>query len=82
MTGTAEGGRKLNEERSENSEKESAAMIERYLKGVSFPAEKEELIQQAKSNNAPEDVLRVLSRLKEKDYQTAIDVSKEVARVE
>jgi len=82
MTGTAEGGRKLSEERYENSEKASSAMMERYLKGVLFPAEKEELIQQAKSNNAPEDVLRVLNRLEEKDYQTAIDVSKEVARVE
>lgn len=50
MTGTSEGGRKLNKERDLKTLKKQ--------------------------------VLCVLNRLEEKDYQTAIDVSKEVARVE
>ena len=63
-------------------DKASPAAIERYLKGINFPSNKQGLISRAKENNAPDDVLRVLDRFEEKDYHTVIDVSKEVGRVE
>ena len=82
MAGTTEGGRKASEGGRGDPEKASLAAVERYLKGIHFPAEKEDLIQHAKGNKAPDDVLRVLNRFEDKLYYNAVDVAKEVGRVE
>lgn len=82
MAGTTEGGRKSSEGGRGNPEKASPAAVERYMKGIYFPANKENLIQHAKGNQAPEDIISVLNRFEDKEYHTAIDVSKEVGRVE
>ncbi len=82
MAGTTEGGRKSSEGGRGDPEKASPAAVERYLRGIHFPAEKRELIQHAKENGAPDDVLRVLSRFEDKEYSGAVDVAKEVGKVE
>lgn len=82
MAGTTEGGRKASEGGRGNPEKASPAAIERYLKGIHYPANKKDLTSQAKNNGAPEDVMSVLNRFEEKEYHSPIDVSKEVGRVE
>ena len=82
MTGTSEGGKKTSEGGRGNPEKASPAAIERYLKGIHFPANKKKLMDQAKTNNAPEDVMKVLGRFEEKDYSSPIDVAKEVGKAE
>jgi len=64
-----------------DSEKASPTAIERYLKGMTFPADKKALIEKAKSNDAPEDVMKTLNQFEEKTYSTVIDVSKEVERI-
>lgn len=82
MVGTTEGGKKAAEGGRGDSEKASPAAVEKYLKGINFPADKESLIKHAEENDAPEDVLHTLSQLEEKEYHSAIDVSKEVGRIE
>ena len=82
MAGTIEGGRKASQGGRGDPEKASPAAIERYLKGIHFPAGKDDLIQQAKGNGAPDDVLRVLNRFENKEYSGAVDVAKEVGKVE
>lgn len=62
--------------------KASPAAIERYLKGIHYPAEKQDLINKAKENSAPSDVISVLNRFNEHTYNSPIDVSKEVGRIE
>jgi hypothetical protein len=57
MAGTTEGGKKASEGGRGNPEKASPAAIERYLKGINFPANKEALIKHAKGNQAPQDIL-------------------------
>lgn len=58
------------------------AAIERCLKGIHYPASKDDLLKQAKGNGAPEYVLNILSRFEDKKYNTIINVSKEVGQVE
>jgi hypothetical protein len=82
MAGTTEGGKKTSEGGRGDPEKASPAAIERYLKGINFPAGKEDLLKHAKENQSPEDVLHVLNQFEEKEYHSVIDVSKEVGRIE
>lgn len=82
MAGTTEGGKKSSEGGRGNPEKASPAAVERYIKGIDFPADRDNLIKQAEKNNAPEDVLHVLNQFEEKEYRTVIDIAKEVGRIE
>ncbi|AZL16301.1 DUF2795 domain-containing protein [Rickettsiales endosymbiont of Stachyamoeba lipophora] len=60
--------------------KVNAAEIERYLKGIHYPANKNDLIDQAKKNNAPKDILNELQAFDDHQYASPIDVSKEFSR--
>jgi hypothetical protein len=51
--GRSEGGRKSSEGGRGSATKASPAAIERYLKDIEFPADKQELISQARDNGAP-----------------------------
>jgi hypothetical protein len=81
MSGTTEGGRKSSESGRGDPQKESPTAIERDLKGVHYPASKDELLRQAKNNGAPEDALYVLNKFQKKKYNTNLDISKEVSHV-
>jgi len=54
----------------------SAAELEKYLKGVSFPASKDNLIEKARANGAPEEVIDMINDLSEDNFNSPIDVSK------
>lgn len=49
--------------------------VQKHLKGIEFPASKDELIEQAQTNNAPEEVMDMLDGIEEKDYQNVAEVS-------
>ena len=82
MTGTTEGGRKSSEGGREDPNKASPAAIEKYLKGIHFPAQKHGLISKAQDNEAPQDIINVLNRFEDKKYGSAVDIAKEVGVVE
>ena len=75
-------GKKSSQGGNSNPEKASPLAIERYIKGIHFPADKDDLIEKSKKNNAPDDVMKVLSKFEEKEYKSVIDISKEVGRIE
>lgn len=54
----------------------SAAELEKYLKGVNFPASRQDLIKKAKANGAPEEVIDMINDLSEDNFNSPIDVSK------
>ncbi|MGN6671384.1 MAG: DUF2795 domain-containing protein [Candidatus Nucleicultricaceae bacterium] len=54
------------------------AFLERYLKGIHYPATKKELIRRALQNDAPRQVLYALIHFNRKEYVSTIDVAKEV----
>lgn len=81
MTGTTVGGEKTSEGGRGNPEKASPSAIEKYLKGIHFPADKNKLINQARENSAPDDVIHVLSQFGEEEYHSVIDIAKEVGNI-
>jgi hypothetical protein len=62
----------------EESEFVSRGEVDVYLKGVQFPAGKDELIENAESLCAPQKVIDALDRLPEKRYGGAGEVESAV----
>ena len=54
----------------------SAADVEHAIKGIKFPANRNDLINQARNNKEETEVVQVLENLPEDDFRTAVDVSK------
>jgi hypothetical protein len=50
---------------------------QKALKGMDYPAGKQEIIEKARENNAPQEVMQILEDLPEREFQNAADVSKE-----
>ncbi len=59
----------------------SAAELEKYLKGVDYPASKDDLLQKARSNGAPDEVIDMIDSLTETRFNSPIDVSKAFGEV-
>ena len=55
--------------------KVSPAVVEKSIKGIKFPASKQDLLQQAESNNATEDVLNILENVPDKQFNSPVDIS-------
>ena len=55
--------------------KVSPAQVEKYIKGIKFPASKQQLLQQAEINNANDDVLNILENVPDKEFNSPIDIS-------
>lgn len=64
-----------------HSSKVSAAQIQVYLKGMDYPANKEEIVQHAEQNNAPESVLKYLRQLPERQYDRPNHVQQEFGKM-
>jgi hypothetical protein len=61
--------------------REAAAESQSFLRGVDYPADKEKLRETAESNEAPENVIRLIERLPERKYDYPTDVQMEVSSV-
>ena len=61
---------------------ESPANVSFHLKGIDFPAGKQDLASQAKKNGAPPEVLDAIDRMPEDDFQSMADVMKAYGEAE
>lgn len=59
----------------------SAAEVEKYIGGIDFPADKNELVSHAKEKGAPKEVIDFINRFPDQEYGSAIDVSRGVSEV-
>lgn len=62
--------------------KASPIQVQKYLSGMDYPADKDEIIDHAKDQGADNDVVQILQQLPERDYKTAADVSKAIGQIE
>jgi len=53
---------------------ESPANVNFYLKGMDFPAGREDLVRQAQQNDAPPEVLDVIKRMPDRRFQNMANV--------
>jgi Protein of unknown function (DUF2795) len=56
--------------------------VEKYLKGVNYPATKEELVETAKRNKADQDLTNLLQRLPEREFYKPTDVTHEISNIQ
>lgn len=54
----------------------SAAELEKYLKGMDYPASKDDLISKARANGAPDEVIDMINSLSESSFNSPVDVAK------
>ena len=62
-----------------NDNKTNPVELQKHLKGMNYPAGKQELVEHAKQQGAPEDVLSALEGLPEQQYEAPTDVTKAVS---
>ena len=60
----------------------SPAIVEKYLAGMHYPAERNKLIDNAQNKNASEAVMTLLNKLPMKTYTSPIDITKEIGKLE
>jgi hypothetical protein len=60
----------------------SPAIVEKYLAGMHYPAERKKLINNAQNKEAPDNVMELLNKLPEKTYTSPIDITKEIGKIE
>ncbi|MFQ4146269.1 DUF2795 domain-containing protein [Chlorogloeopsis sp. ULAP02] len=56
--------------------------LQKHLKGVDYPANKQQLIERAKQQGADENAISVLQQIPDQEYQTPTDVSEAVGNIE
>jgi hypothetical protein len=56
--------------------------VEKYLAGMHYPAKKSKLVDNAQNKNAPDDVMDLINKLPEKTYNSPIDITKEIGKIE
>lgn len=60
----------------------SPANIMHHLKGIHFPAQKRDLVQQAKQNRAGQDIMEILNDIPEQKFDGVAEVLKAVGAAE
>ncbi|MGB9929800.1 MAG: DUF2795 domain-containing protein [Methanosarcina sp.] len=55
----------------------SRIQVEKFLKGIGYPAKKEALIEHAKKNHASNEILQMLENIPDKEYTGAEEISRE-----
>lgn len=56
--------------------------LQKHLKGVDYPASKEQLIQHAQKQGADDNAISALQQIPDQEYETPTDVSAAVGDVE
>jgi hypothetical protein len=59
----------------------SASQLTMYLKNTDFPADKKKIVDMAKSNGAPENIIQMLNKLPDKQYSSSSDIEREFTKM-
>jgi len=60
----------------------SPSNIAHHLKGIHFPASRQDLANKARDNNAPQDVIDVLEQMPDRQYTNMAEMMKGVGEAE
>lgn len=61
---------------------QSPANVTHHLKGIEFPAKKQDLIKHAQKNDAPPEAVEMIEAMPDETYETMADVMKGYGQVE
>lgn len=80
--GQGKGTRRQYTNRSGKTGRVSPAIVEKYLAGVHYPTQKKNLVNNAQNKDAPGDVMNMINKLPDKTYNSPIDITKEIGKIE
>lgn len=66
---------------SRDTESMNPVMVQNYLEGLDYPASKDEILQIAEEQDAPERVLSVLEDVADKEYKSPAELTKELSQL-
>jgi len=64
------------------ADKVNPIQVQKFLKGMEYPASKQDVVEHAKQNGADENVSSTLERLSEQEFETPADVSKAIGEID
>ena len=76
------GGKKPGSDSTGNAERATAAAVLHYLAGLEFPASRQEIMDTARANRAPENVVHVVQQFSDRMYNYPTDIAREVELIE
>ncbi|MEG3437547.1 DUF2795 domain-containing protein [Pannus brasiliensis CCIBt3594] len=56
--------------------------VQKHLRGLDYPANKEAILQHAREQGADGELMSLLERLPDRDYERPTDISHEIGRLE
>ena len=56
--------------------------LQKHLKGMEYPASKQDIVDYAKQQGADDNAIDILEQLPEEEYETPTDVNKAVGEVQ
>jgi hypothetical protein len=56
--------------------------VQKFLGGMDYPANKDEIVRHAKSKGADEKIMETLEQLPEESFETPADVSKAIGKID
>lgn len=56
--------------------------LQKFLKGLDYPASKQEIVSHAEDHGADEQVLSTLRELPDEEYESPVDVSEAVGELQ
>jgi Protein of unknown function (DUF2795) len=56
--------------------------VQKFLGGMNYPANKDEIVKHAKSKGADEKIMQTLEQLPEENFETPADVSKAIGQID
>lgn len=62
--------------------KVNPVQLQKNLKGINYPASKQDLVKHAQQKGADEKVCATLEKLPDRNYETPTEVSKAIGKIE
>ena len=59
----------------------SAIHVQKFLGGLDYPVDKQDLIDKAEQNGADKQTVQALERIPEREYENPVEVSREVSKL-
>lgn len=56
--------------------------VQKFLEGIDFPANKDDIIETAQNNDAGQEIFDILEKLPKKEYRSPTEISQEIGTME
>lgn len=65
-----------------NSQLANPVQVQKFLKGVDYPAQKGDLVKTARGKGADENIISTLEQLPDEEFETPAEVSQAIGKLE